>query len=966
MLFSIQKRVRSTLYRSLQAGVLVCILSGLVPLVAQTATASKEKGVLNWMRTESIAAYLGKHPGGSRPAERIVIPAAAYSGSGDAALEVAPSFEGEANVLKWTGEQGWVEWKFNVAQEGYYSLGMDYYPLPAKGLSIEFGVTIDGESPYIDARTVQFSRLWKDATDIRRNDLDNELKPRQMEAPRWLSRTFTETQGFFNKALPFYLTPGEHVLRLELAREAVALKSLYFFNEPELPAYKDVAAGYQAKGYQPTSGQVIKIQAEKAWRKSDSILVPTYDRSDAATEPSHPSKIRLNTIGQWNWKLPGTFIEWEFEAPQDGLYRLLIKGQQDYQRGMASTRKVTIDGVVPFDSLANLEFPYDMAWRMVGPGTDAEPQLVYLSKGRHVIGMEAVLGRIAPVLTAVDDLVFELNGMYRRFVMIMGASPDIYRDYQLDREMPGLVDRLLILSERFRQEGDRFEQITGQKGTEATALFRMSRMLQEFADKPEEIPARLGSFQGDISGLASWNLYRKELPVELDYIVFQSPDVPVPGATAGFLAQMAMGVQSFFASFVEDYNSIGVKEENAITVWIGSGRDQAQILKDLITDSFTPETGVKVNLNLVQGSLIEATLAGKGPEVALFTPRGQPVNLASRGALYDLKTFADFDEVTRRFAKNALVPYQYRGGVYALPITQNFHMMFYRTDVFRELNLQPPQTWDELLKIIPVLQRNNMQVGLPYQSVDAANLIDEGMGARNLFPTLMLQNRGSFYMDDDRKSGLLEPSAYNAFKQWTDFYVSYGFDLKYDFYTRFRSGQMPIGIAAYPTYNMLVAAAPEIRNQWNMLPIPGLPQPDGSIRRTEASSGSNCVIFKHVKNPEAAWKFLKWWTSADIQLQYALQVETIMGPSGRVDTANIETFKRMPWPKKEADKILAQWDNIEEVKEVPGGYYTIRMLDTAFSDVLYKNSNPRFVLSYYTQMINDEITRKRKELGLDE
>ena len=54
--------------------------------------------------------------------------------------------------------------------------------------------------------------------------------------------------------------------------------------------------------------------------------------------------------------------------------------------------------------------------------------------------------------------------------------------------------------------------------------------------------------------------------------------------------------------------------------------------------------------------------------------------------------------MTGRFAQDAMVPYTYNDGVYALPLTQTYLMMFYRTDIFEEMNLKVPQTWDELLE----------------------------------------------------------------------------------------------------------------------------------------------------------------------------------------------------------------------------------------------------------------------------
>jgi len=125
-------------------------------------------------------------------------------------------------------------------------------------------------------------------------------------------------------------------------------------------------------------------------------------------------------------------------------------------------------------------------------------------------------------------------------------------------------------------------------------------------------------------------------------------------------------------------------------------------------------------------------------------------------------------------------------------------------------------------------------------------------------------------------------------------------------------------------------------------------------------------MFKKIKNPQAGWEFLKWWMSADVQLKYANQIETIMGTSARLGTANLETFERMGWSLSEQEILKAQWKEVKEIQEVPGGYYTIRMLDTAFTDAYYNNENARATLNKYCDMINEEITRKRKELGIED
>ena len=54
-----------------------------------------------------------------------------------------------------------------------------------------------------------------------------------------------------------------------------------------------------------------------------------------------------------------------------------------------------------------------------------------------------------------------------------------------------------------------------------------------------------------------------------------------------------------------------------------------------------------------------------------------------------------------------------------MPETESFNMLFYRTDIFEELGLEPPQTWDEFSHALEVIQKANLQVGI--NEVDSSN-----------------------------------------------------------------------------------------------------------------------------------------------------------------------------------------------------------------------------------------------------
>ena len=68
----------------------------------------------------------------------------------------------------------------------------------------------------------------------------------------------------------------------------------------------------------------------------------------------------------------------------------------------------------------------------------------------------------------------------------------------------------------------------------------------------------------------------------------------------------------------------------------------------------------------------------------------EPVNYALRNAVTDLTQFSDFGEYIQCFHEAALVPFTLDDGVYALPQTMSFHVMFYRADILKELGLDVP------------------------------------------------------------------------------------------------------------------------------------------------------------------------------------------------------------------------------------------------------------------------------------
>lgn len=904
--------------------------------------------------------FLTKHKDTPRPAQSIRIEAENYS-SADEEVSVVTALGGDAVRALMTHETGQVTWSFEVKEAGLYHIGIRYYTVTGKSSAIERALRINGELPYQGADSLIFDRVWKnEMTEFERDNRDNELRPSQIEHNTWQEALLEDANGLTVEPFLFYFPKGANTITLESMREPMAIDYLQVYQAPAAPAYADMKAGYA--NLSSPSDILIKVQGEHALYKSSPTLYPIPDHTSSSLEPYSVSKIRMNSIGGLNWRMPGQWLEWELEVPEDGLYKIALKAKENLVRGVYSSRKLYIDGQIPFREMANLKFYYDADYQMSVLGEEDEPYLFHLTKGKHMLRLEASLGEISPLINTVESSVLELNAIYRQILMITSATPDTFRDYQLERRIPELVRVFETQRDILYTVAEELRAITGEKSDKTAILYTMSRQLDDMANNPNTIAGRLKQFKLNIGSLGTWLLTVREMPLQLDYLIVASPDAKLPEANRSVVDGMGHEAGKFVYSFIEDYNTIGNTNEagqQSVTVWIGTGRDQAQVMKEMIDDTFTAQTGIHVDLKLVNiGALLSATLAGQGPDVAMEIGISDPVNYAMRNAAYDVSQFPDYEEVAKRFQESAVVPLRFNGGVYALPEQQLFSMLFYRKDVLEELGLEVPDTWDDVYEMIPELQKRYMQFGLPIQD-QAATMVPN-----DTFSMLLFQSDGDYYVNDGERSALDNEVSMQAFGRWSDFYTSYKFPLTYDFMNRFRLGEMPIGIAPYNTYNLLTVAAPEIRGLWDFTVVPGTQAEDGKIRREAASSGTAVMMMQQAKNKDAAWEFMKWWTEKETQIRFGREMESLMGAAARYPTANIEALQELPWPVKDYKNLEAQWQWVRGIPEVPGGYFTGRHLDNAFRKVVNLGENPREALYDHVLIINNEIAIKRREFGL--
>ena len=866
-----------------------------------------------------------------------------------------------------TGDQGYIEWTFNVEKAAVYHIAAKWANVSGKGLDIMRTVYIDDKVPFDGMNAIYFRRKWKNQNKAYYDKSGNEYSLKLEEEIAVQTSPFYSLTDYHAGGYSLELTAGEHRLRFEAIQEPMAINSIILTPVEERKTYSEAEKEYKEKGYKEISKDVepIIIEAENSTYTSKSTLRPVADRSSPAVVPYNPLIKKLNAVGGGGWTEAAQWIEWDFVVEKSGLYNIAFHAKQDYKSGFSSSRRLLIDGQSPFKEADYIEFDYSLNWQNVVLGGE-KPYLVYLDKGKHTIRMEvSVTEKMAEIISISESLQEELIAIYRRIVMVTGTMPDTLRDYNLFTTVSGSKKTLEDCLKKLEDIVAKLEGL-GYSGSETSSMNRLILQIEGFLEDDNTIPEGLDSFNTNIMTFSSWITSAAQQPLLLDSIRFYSAEAELPKADSGFLKKTIDELYRLLISFTKDYDVLdsatGNSENKEIKLWVGLGIDQSIVLKSLIDSTFTSKENINVNIELVNmGVLLRAVAAGVGPDVAMFQGQGIPVEYAMRGAVYDLKNFSDLDEVLGRFKPSAYESFKYEGGLYALPETQTFSMMFYRTDILNSLGIGVPNTWDELYAALAKLQTNHLSISVPTPFGGGAGTA----GLNSVYMMLLYQNGAQLYTKDGKATALSEENGITAFTQWANLYTKYKIPQTTNILTRFRMGESPLVISDYTFYNQLQIGAPEIEGKWDIAAIPAMVTEDGTLNRSQASSVTGCLIFSNAKDKESSWKFLKWWTSAETQADYGIEIEALQGASARWATANIEAFTHLPWAKRISTVIETQWDNVWGVPQVAGGYYTARSIDNAIRSVVNEGENTRETILDFAAEIDEEITIKRQEFNLD-
>lgn len=881
--------------------------------------------------------------------------------------------DGKLSVTDWEGKKAvlsddksdYISFDVTIPEDGLYQIEVDYYLTEGNSDAGKRSITIDGEGPFTESNDLVFERFFMDESEPVVNSLGDETRPSQIAIPGWRTTKLHDSTGIYSIPFSFYLEKGKHTISLIYLKMNMYISEIRFVAPTQIRSYAEVSAEYAAKGYKPASAEKVHFQAELTAIEKNNPTLRRENDGDPMNEPKSDVSRKLNVMGGYRWRTGNQSITWEFEVPEDGLYKIAMYQKQMWNDGLPSYRQIAIDGEVPFQELSAYKFEYNTKWTLLTLSDDAgNPFQFYLTKGKHTMTMTVKIGELAPILTSIQEDISILSDVLLKINLLAGSDPDPNYDYQFFRKIPGLEDNMKYIVQSMNEKYDVIKGLSEKTPAMANNFLTIATQIQDLIDDPFKIAARVSDMESSQENLSQWYLSLQSLPLVIDYFDIGSPNEEWKSKSSNIFQRLGVTAMQFVSSFTKDYDNVGsiltddVVVNTTINVWIARGTEWAEVIKEMADEDFTPESGIAINVNVLPSSQLNAgnvnalmlsITSGKAPDVALGVDVTSPVEFAIREQVYDLSKMDGFAEVRDRFVDATLTPYEYQGGVFALPETMNFNVLYYRKDLLSQFGIDLPNTRQDLYDyVMPALYQNGLKF---YFARD--------------FTQFLFQNGGSFYTEDGLKSALDTPEAYQAFKEYTELFTNYGVDKTANFYMYFRSGIMPLGVGDFNTYMQLSVAAPEISGRWGIAPLPGVMKEDGTIDRTAgAITDKGDIIMKQSTKPEESWEFLKWWSSTETQTKFAKEVEALMGAEARWNTANKEAFLSLSWNDEDIAVLQTEWEWARETPTVLGGYFTSRHLTNAWTTVVISGGDVRNALEQAVKDINRELRTKQEEYGV--
>jgi len=392
------------------------------------------------------------------------------------------------------------------------------------------------------------------------------------------------------------------------------------------------------------------------------------------------------------------------------------------------------------------------------------------------------------------------------------------------------------------------------------------------------------------------------------------------------------------------------------------GHPTSNALKQLAPE-FEQETGIKVNLEIVPYSdltskaLLNFSQKSDRYDVVM-DDWVHGVGYAKAEYIQSLQDFASNKDIGNYYDPEDLVKAyrevpQFDGKLYGIPVYGESTFLMYRKDIFNEYKIPVPKTMDELYEAARIIKEKT-------DGKVAGITLRGEQGIHNVYSwAAFLWSYGGQWFDEDGKCVINSPEGIEA----TEFYVkllkdcgpvgvsNFGWEENRLAFTQGHAA-MIIDATVNGAYNEDKENS-SVAGKVGYAPAP--------VQSKNPKGGANSLavhcmyISKFSKNQEAAWKFITWATSKDIQ-EKMLEIEANSGISsmGAMDNKTfIDKYGTF------IDAMLAALDssNPNYLPQIPEANEIINITGTAISQVLVGSSDAKTALDDAAAQINKILNK---------
>ena len=861
--------------------------------------------------------------------------------------------------------------EIDVPDSGAWHIALVYRVLSANIVDLKIDIKINDEKPFFEADDISLPSVWKVKEDGKKIDsYNNQIYPASEHIVQESMRILNHDMFYLNTPLLFNFNSGKNLLSIsnnELEYELIEIKLLPKESLPTYDEYLNNKESENAGEAKLVDAKLISIEAEK-YTSKNRVHIRGERTRDYNFHPYSSEETLINIISPNMWQNPGDSLSYKFYVDTEGYYRIGLRYQQDSKRDMSVYKNICLDGETPFEELNFYPFTFTRSEiKNEFLKNENGEFLFYLSKGEHELKITSTASGFFEPYELLSRVISEMNQISLDIKTITGNRVDKNREWKIEQYIPELRDRLdkianainvvyknlLGLSRQDRSTSWNNLQIIEQQ---IRLYLNGKDGLDRLVNNLDGFSMTDGSLAQQLSSIIDDMLLQ---PLTIDQIYIAGESLYGLPKKIGFFEGIMLKIKNFFNSFKTQSTETLTLEDDALNIWVNRPITHIDVLREMI-NQYYPNKNIKINLSAMpdENRLLLAIIGGTAPDGVLGLSTGKPYDFALRSAAYDLRHFNDFKTSVEDFTADMFLPFAYNEGIYAMPETTTFSVFYYRTDILQKLGLEVPRTWDDIIDLVPALDRNGMNV----QTLISANDAYKPFSAT---VPMIQQFEGEVYNSDGKSVSFNHPKTLEAFELLTDLYVKYNLPHRIvNFYNNFKSGVTPIGVSDLNTYTLLKYAAPEIRGQWAIAPSIGVEDSEGNIINTQPVVTSACMITEQSEKKEEMWELMKWWMSSETQLRYGNELQMRFGKEYFWSSANLETISNAPYFEEEEKKII--YDHIFNAREIPRhpAYFQVeRELSDAWNRVVFDGITVREALDKAALSSNRVMLSKLQEFS---